>query len=632
MNNLLWRKEKINKKCQKLQGFLLTALLLVLLLSLKSMPVLGLDSYSSSAFSPSLIAAIRSVTGERLEFPLSANDPIFKRTSLDLSGQGITGLKGLAYFTNLTGLNLDSNKLTTLSWVEFPENIRTLSIAHNAITNINDAAWPGKMTSLDLANNRLTSPSYTKLPAALKSINLSNNFLTNKLTIIPSGCSVNYEGNFIYEANKIRPATLVVKDISAINLSPKGQQAVPFISITSSTNPNNTVPPALIVASLVNGDNSPLQLTREEYRFLVTANKAGTDSLLISLNLTSYTLKQYDNMNLTFHQVNIPVTVWADASERPGATSSNNGDSAVEIAVSGRSNNAVVDMTRFRDGRASFSPGLLSQLAAQEKKLVLTHDFGNLTLEKDNLISLANQAAVSASSSIVITLDPYDMRPVGFGPSRFSEKEIFSLQYKDYNFQVQLSVPGKGLTNLDLPAPVTALLYLRGQDFTAWDFEHLTAIKDNGSSLDILGGTFDKTTYRFNYLLNGAGRYGLGTRAKAVNWIDLRLNSNTMALSDGTTAGVDPAPLLYQGSTMVPIRSVFERMGATVQWNSISKTARISYRNKTLYLSQSGSISGTDMQSYTINGRMLVPLRYISAEIGATVLWWSQDGRIRIVY
>ena len=103
-------------------------------------------------------------------------------------------------------------------------------------------------------------------------------------------------------------------------------------------------------------------------------------------------------------------------------------------------------------------------------------------------------------------------------------------------------------------------------------------------------------------------------------------------MSDGTTAGVDPAPLLYQGSTMVPIRSVFERMGATVQWNSISKTARISYRNKTLYLSQSGSISGTDMQSYTINGRMLVPLRYISAEIGATVLWWSQDGRIRIVY
>lgn len=618
------------KKWRKLWALLLAAALLFS--QAAALPALANETYSESAFSPSLITALRNVTGEKLEFPISADDPIFKRTSLDLSGQGITGLKGLSFFTNLTTLNLDSNKLTSLSRGEFPDNIRTLSLAHNSITSIDDAAWPSHMTSLDLSNNRLTSPSYSRLPIGLKTVNLSNNFLTNKLTVIPKGCTANYEGNFIYEANKIRPATLVVKDVTAINLSPGGQQAIPFVSVTSSTNPNNTVPSSLITASLIKGDDSPLQLNREEYRFLVSATKAGTDSLLVSLNLTDYTLNQYDSMSLTFHQVNIPVTVWADAAERPGAAAANNGDAAVSNAVSGRSNNAVVDMTRFSDGKAAFSPGLLSQLAAQDKKLILTHDFGNLTLEKDNLTALVNQAAVSSNSAIVITLNPYDTRPVGFGPSRFSEKEIFSLQYKDFNFQVQLSVPGKPLANLELTAPVTALLYLRGQDFTAWDFEHLTAIKDNGSSLDILGGTFDKSTYRFTYILNGAGRYGLATRAKAVNWIDLRLNSNTMTLSDGTTGTVDPAPLLYRGSTMVPIRSVFEKMGATVQWNNISRTARISYRSKTLYIRQSGTITGTDMQPYTINGRMLVPLRYISTEIGATVLWWSQEGRIRIVY
>ena len=622
---------RYNRKKQGGRGGIFLFLCLLFLTAL-ALPAFGDDTYSESAFSPTLITAIRNVTGRPLTFPLRADDPVFQLTSLDLSGQGITGLKGLSHFTQLTELNLDSNRLTSLDRGEFPDNIRTLSLAHNSITSINDTVWPSKMTSLDLSNNRLTSPSSSRLPSGLKSINLSNNFLTNKLTIIPRGCTPNYEGNFIYEANKIRPATLVVKELDAINLSPKEQQAIPFVSITSSTNPNNTVPDSLITATLLKGDDSPLQLNREEYRFVVTAVKAGTDSLVIRLNLTDYTLGEYESMSLTFHQVNIPVTVWTDASQRPGATSANNGDAAVEIAVSGRSNNAVVDMTRFKDGKASFSPGLLSQLASQNKKLILTHDFGNLTLESNNLTALANQSAVSANSSIVITLNPYDLRPVGFGPSRFSEKEVFSLQYKDFNFQVQLSVPGRGLSNLSLPAPVTALLYLRGQDFTAWDFNHLTAIKDNGNSLDILGGTFDSSTYRFTYLLNGAGRYGLATRAKNPQWIDLRLNSTTMTLSDGSTATVDPAPLLYRGNTMVPIRSVFEAMGAVVQWNSISQTTRISYGSKSLYIRQNGTISGTDMQSYTINGRMLVPLRYISTELGVTVLWWSQEGQIRIVY
>jgi len=33
-----------------------------------------------------------------------------------------------------------------------------------------------------------------------------------------------------------------------------------------------------------------------------------------------------------------------------------------------------------------------------------------------------------------------------------------------------------------------------------------------------------------------------------------------------------------------------------------------------------------------INGRMLVPLQIFSGEFGATVLQWSQDNRIRVLY
>ena len=590
------------------------------------------DVVNESDLSASLLAAIRDVTGQSPSFPLSSDHAFFAATTLDLSNKSVTSLKGIRYFTELTRLTADYNKLTTLKGVVFPDNIRNLSLAHNSIAELTEVVWPTKLRTLDLRNNRLTNPLDALFPEGLASLSLDNNFLTSKAVNAPRDCSVSFTGNFIYEANTIRPATLVVRDMKAISLSPGEQKPIPFINITSSTNPNNQVPPKLITAQVSAGADSPVQLRREEYRFLLSAENAGSDYLIVSLTLSSYQTAQYERLNQTFFKASIPITVWQSAENRPDAASDNNGDAAVLTALSGRSSHAVADMTRFADGRATFSPGLLAQLANQDQKLILTHDFGNLTLDPKNLRSIASKAAVSSDATVQITLTTQELRPIGATPSRFSDKQIFILPYRDYSFSVQLRVPGELPKEIELDAPVTAVLYLLNQAFTPWDFEHLTAFKDNGTSLDVLGGVYSPSGVSFTCLLNGTGRFGLGTRGAHVRWVDLVINSTQVTRWDGSTDIINPAPLIYRGVTMVPLRSVFEEMGATVSWHEAIRSATISYGSKTIYITEGQTISGSDQSPYMINERMLVPLRFITTEFGATVLWWGQEGRIRIVY
>lgn len=588
------------------------------------------DELTEKDFSESLLSAINSTLDKPLALPLPADDPAFQITSLDLANKSIASLKGIEYFTNLYRLNLDYNKLTSIANIKFPNRIRYLSLAHNSISKVDEVSWPNQLIELNLRNNRLTNPLGFSLPSTVTLVQLDNNYLTSKI-FSSSKRTITYNGNFIYEANKIKPADLALKEIKAISLSPGEQSAVPFIGIVSSTNPNNSLPASLIKASLLS-NSGVVRLERQEYRFLVQANQAGKDTLQLSLNLTDYMQKQYEEMNLSFYKLQIPITVWQSAADRTEANIKNNGDAFILNALEGRSNHAVVDASRFSKGQVSFSPGLIAQLANKNKKIILTHDFGNITLDSDYLKSLANQASINSKASVILTLSTYEQRPYGYGPSRYSQKEISSLPYSDFNFQATLQLPDKTTKDLEVTSPLTVTLYLKNQDFSTWDFNHLTAFKDEGNNLFLLGGTYNKNTGYFTYVIDSSGRYGLGTRGKAVQWMDLAINSAILRLSDDSTVKLSPTPILYRGRTMVPARAIFESMGASVRWNENNRMTIISFGNRTFYLQANANIPGTDQQPYILNGRMLVPLRYLSGEIGASVLWWSNGSKIRIIF
>ncbi|MBP7175198.1 MAG: DUF5050 domain-containing protein [Thermoclostridium sp.] len=95
-----------------------------------------------------------------------------------------------------------------------------------------------------------------------------------------------------------------------------------------------------------------------------------------------------------------------------------------------------------------------------------------------------------------------------------------------------------------------------------------------------------------------------------------------------TRVKFDVAPIFIDGRTMVPIRAVFEAMGADVQWNEYIKTATITKAERRVQIQLDnrntlvdGRTIQMDVPATGINGRILVPVRFISENLGFKVDW-----------
>ncbi len=105
---------------------------------------------------------------------------------------------------------------------------------------------------------------------------------------------------------------------------------------------------------------------------------------------------------------------------------------------------------------------------------------------------------------------------------------------------------------------------------------------------------------------------------------------------DGRAVVFDQPPLVVGGRVLVPLRGVFERLGATVDWQAERRlvTAR---RGSTVVVLQpdqvAGEVSGRsvrlDVPATIVGGRLLVPLRFVSEALGAAVDW---EPNARVIY
>lgn len=105
---------------------------------------------------------------------------------------------------------------------------------------------------------------------------------------------------------------------------------------------------------------------------------------------------------------------------------------------------------------------------------------------------------------------------------------------------------------------------------------------------------------------------------------------------DGSQLELDVEPQVVQQRTLVPLRAIFEKLGATVTWDQPTLTARATKGNNTVQITLNNStayINGTattlDVPAMAVNGRTLVPVRFVSEALGADV-WW--EGETSTVY
>lgn len=97
---------------------------------------------------------------------------------------------------------------------------------------------------------------------------------------------------------------------------------------------------------------------------------------------------------------------------------------------------------------------------------------------------------------------------------------------------------------------------------------------------------------------------------------------------DNQTVTFDVPPMIDNGRTMVPLRAIFEQMGAKVNWDDATKTASAVKDDITVVV-KLGSLSPTingvvkpiDVPAKIVSGRTLAPMRFVCEAFGGVVSW-----------
>ncbi|HWP98820.1 MAG TPA: stalk domain-containing protein [Syntrophomonadaceae bacterium] len=113
-------------------------------------------------------------------------------------------------------------------------------------------------------------------------------------------------------------------------------------------------------------------------------------------------------------------------------------------------------------------------------------------------------------------------------------------------------------------------------------------------------------------------------------------NSTVKVYVNGNMMSFDVNPLLEDGRTLVPLRTIFESMGASVKWDDSSKKVTASKAGTTIILTigslnatVNGKVQKLDVPAKIVNGRTLAPLRFVGEALGAKVSW---DGENRVIH
>lgn len=116
---------------------------------------------------------------------------------------------------------------------------------------------------------------------------------------------------------------------------------------------------------------------------------------------------------------------------------------------------------------------------------------------------------------------------------------------------------------------------------------------------------------------------------------DVNASRNIQVLLEGQEILFDVAPQIVEGRTLVPMRAIFEAIGLTVNWDDSTKVATGSNPNNTIVFSIGSSKAIVnnqekilDVPASIINGRTMVPLRFLSENMDYNVIWVGESSQI----
>ena len=106
---------------------------------------------------------------------------------------------------------------------------------------------------------------------------------------------------------------------------------------------------------------------------------------------------------------------------------------------------------------------------------------------------------------------------------------------------------------------------------------------------------------------------------------------------NGAILSFDQQPIIQNGRTLVPLRAIFEALGADVQWEQSTQTVTAVRGNITVsftigsnILIKNGEQITLDVSAQIVGGRTLVPARAVAESFGADVKWLESTREVVI--
>lgn len=117
----------------------------------------------------------------------------------------------------------------------------------------------------------------------------------------------------------------------------------------------------------------------------------------------------------------------------------------------------------------------------------------------------------------------------------------------------------------------------------------------------------------------------------------INASSGIKVLLDGQELKFDVPPQIIEGRTLLPLRTIFEALGLEVDWDNTTKIITGKAKGKEIVLrldSKEAKVNGVnkilDVPAKAINGRTLVPVRFIAESIDMNVNWHEGKGIVFI--
>lgn len=146
----------------------------------------------------------------------------------------------------------------------------------------------------------------------------------------------------------------------------------------------------------------------------------------------------------------------------------------------------------------------------------------------------------------------------------------------------------------------------------------------------------DASEYAGKHVLSASVLFEDGTTAKTEYEVNILSAGKEITVTvSGNKVSFDQTPVLYNDRTMVPVRKVFEALGANVDWNNSLQTAVGKKGDRTVTVTVgekkidvNGRQFDIDAAPIVVSDRTLVPARAIAEGLGCNVEW---DGGEKVV-